>query len=371
VETALFTALGLAAGLAIAGLAAFIARPWTPAADPTAERMIQLLRLQHEAAADIKSTRDTILARQTEVEQNVNKRLDAVTQNVQNTLSVTKKDTDQNLEKLNQRLVIIDHAQKNITDLASQVTSLQNVLASKQQRGAFGQGRMEIIVQDGLPKDCYEFQATLSNKSRPDCCILMPDQRRLIVDAKFPLEAVTAFRDAKIEEQRAVAARQLRQDIGKHISDIANKYLIPGETQELALMFVPSESIYAELYDGFDDVFQKAFRSNVVIVSPSLLMLAIHVIQQIQKDARMREAADQIRAEVGHLMDDLGRLGDRVRKLQTHFNQANEDIRQAIISMEKVERRGERIREVEFDDEEQPTGNIISAPVRKLQAAEF
>jgi DNA recombination protein RmuC len=229
---------------------------------------------------------------------------------------------------------------------------------------------MEIIVQDGLPKDCYAFQHTLKNGKRPDCCIFLPDQRPLVIDAKFPLEAVTALRDAKNDDERKQAAARLRQDVARHVADIAEKYLIPGETQELALMFVPSESVYAELHDGFDDVVQKAFRAKVVIVSPSLLMLAIHVIQQIQKDARIREAADKIHAEVGHLMDDLRRLQERVLKLQTHFGQANEDVRQILISAEKVEKRGNRIQAVEFDDDEEPS-NVIPAPMKlKLEARE-
>ena len=228
-------------------------------------------------------------------------------------MTATRQHTADNLAKLNERLAVIDGAQKNITELASQVTSLQSVLSNKQSRGAFGQGRMEVIVQDGLPKGCYEFQYTLSNRSRPDCAIFLPDQRPLVIDAKFPLEAVNALRDAKTDDERKRAAARLRADINRHVADIAEKYLIPGETQDLALMFVPSESVYAELHDGFDDVVQKAYRAKVVIVSPSLLMLAINVVQQIQKDARMREAADKIHAEVGHLMDDIKRLQERVR----------------------------------------------------------
>ena len=222
------------------------------------------------------------------------------------------------------------------------------MLANKQSRGAFGQARMEAIVQDGLPKGTYAFQHTLSNRTRPDCCVFLPDNRLLVIDAKFPLEGVTAFRDAKSDDERKFAAQRLRTDVSKHIADIAEKYSIPGETQELALMFVPSESVYAEIYDGFDDLVQKAYRARVVLVSPSLLMLAIALVQQSQRDVRMREAADLIRDEVGRLMKDVGLLGDRVRKLQTHFNQSNEDIRQSIISIEKIEGRGERIQQVEF-----------------------
>ena len=191
--------------------------------------------------------------------------------------------------------------------------------------------------------------------------MFLPDQRPLVIDAKFPLEAVTAFRDAKGEDERKRAAARVRADIARHVRDIAEKYLIPGETQELALMFVPSESVYAELHDGFDDVVQKAYRAKVVIVSPSLLMLAIQVIQQIQRDARMREAADQIHAEVGHLMDDLKRLYERVLKLQQHFGQANEDVRQILISAEKVEKRGDAHQDVEFEGEDADVANPTSS----------
>ena len=242
------------------------------------------------------------------------------------------------------------------------------MLTNKQSRGAFGQGRMEAIVQDGLPKGAYEFQYTLSNRTRPDCCIFMPDKRPLVIDAKFPLEGVTAYREAKSEDERRQAAQRLRADVGKHFADIAQKYLIPGETQEKALMYVPSESVYAEIHDGFDDIVQKAYRSRVVMVSPSLLLLAIQVVQQIQKDARMREAADLIRDEVGHLMNDVGRLGDRVRKLQQHFNQSNEDIRQTIISIEKIESRSERIRQVEVGALELAGSDVV--PLRRLEAGE-
>ncbi|MBO0716194.1 MAG: DNA recombination protein RmuC, partial [Rhizobiales bacterium] len=199
------------------------------------------------------------------------------------------------------------------------------------------------------------------------CCVFLPDKRPMAIDAKFPLEAVTAYREAKSEDERKTAAQRLRADVSKHIADIADKYLIPGETYEVALMFVPSESVYAELYDGFDDLFQRAHRARVMIVSPALLALAIQMVQQIQKDARMREAADQIRDEVARLVKDVGLLGERVRKLQTHFSQATEDIRLAIVSVDKIEAHGARIREVELERE---ADNVVAAPTLKLQAGE-
>jgi DNA recombination protein RmuC len=342
-------------------------------AEAADKQLVELARLQAETSVRIEGMRDLLAGRQAELHRAVNERLDSVSHHLNQSMTTSRQHTVESLQKLNERLVVIDNAQRNISDLASQVTSLQGVLTNKQQRGAFGQGRMELIVQDALPKGCYEFQLTLSNRSRPDCVVFLPDRRPLVIDAKFPLEAITAFREAKSDEERKQAAARLRQDLGRHVGTIADKYLIPGETQDLALMFVPSESIYADLHEGFDDIVQKAFRSKVVIVSPSLLMLAIQVVQQIQRDARMREAADQIHAEVGHLVDDLKRLHERVAKLQQHFGQANEDVRQILISAEKIERRGTRIQEVEFEGEDRPVAGavVIPAPMqRRLHAGE-
>ncbi len=365
--------IACAAIIAVAVLAILLSRfgKRAQAEDPA---MAALTRAQAEAAARLESAIRLLANSQSQLQRSVNERLDSVSHRLGDSLEKTKLSTAENLQKLGERLAVIDRAQKNITDLATQVTSLQGVLANKQSRGAFGQWRMESIIQDGLPKGAYAFQHTLGNKTRPDCCVFLPDKRPLAIDAKFPLEGVTAYREAKSDDERKAAAQRLRADVGKHVADIAEKYLIPGETQEMAFMFVPSESIYAELYDGFDDLVQKAYRARVVVVSPSLLMLAIQVVQQIQKDARMREAADQIRDEVGRLVKDVSLLGDRVRRLQTHFNQSNEDIRQAIISIDKIEAHGERIQQAELGAQTAPHGsansNVLPGPVRKLEAGE-
>jgi DNA recombination protein RmuC len=341
--------------------------------DASEGQIAELARLQAETAVRMEAMRDMLAGRQAELHRAVNERLDSVTHHLSQSMTSTRQHTVDNLQKLNERLAVIDSAQKNITDLSSQVTSLSAVLANKQARGAFGQARMEAIVADALPKGAFAFQHTLKNGKRPDCAVFLPDGRPLIIDAKFPLEAMSALRNATTEEERKQAAARLRQDISRHVADIADKYLVPGETQDTALMFVPSESVFAELHDGFDDVVQKAYRARVVLVSPALLMLAIQVIQQIQKDARMREAADLIRAEVGHMLDDLGRLRERVVRLERHFGQANEDIRQIVISADKIGKRATRIEELEFDGEEAPAPDpvVIPAPMaRKLQAGE-
>ena len=371
-ELAEVAGIVVAALAAMAGLTVVVARMLRPR-DDGALKLAELARLQADASTRLEAMRDLLAGRQAELARMVNERLDSVSHHLGQSMQASRQQTSDSLQKLNERLAVIDRAQKNIGELASQVTSLQSVLTNKQQRGAFGQGRMEIIVQDGLPKGCYQFQHTLSNRSRPDCAIFLPDQRPLIIDAKFPLEAVTALREARTEEERKQAAARVRQDVTRHVGDIAQKYLIRGETQDLALMFVPSESVYLDLHDGFDDVVQRALRAQVVIVSPSLLMLAINVIQQIQKDARMREAADRIHAEVGHLMDDLKRMHERVLKLQQHFGQANEDVRQILISAEKIEKRGARIADVEFGDDgaDEGAANLIAGPVlRRLEAGE-
>ena len=352
-------AIGLAIAAGIAAVIIILMRPRAPQSDPAAEQ--RLLELNAKIAA----MGELLAGAQTRLQETVNQRLDAVTLNLGESLKSSTKNTTDHLQQLHARLAVIDSAQKNITDLASQVTSLQQVLGNKQSRGAFGQAQMEAIISDRLPKDCYDFQATLSNRARPDCCIHLPNGPTLVVDAKFPLEAVTAFREAASEEEKKAAMARVRQDVSKHIADIAEKYLIPGETQDMALMFVPSESLYCELYDSFDDLFQKAYRAKVTIVSPSLLMLAVQVIQQIRKDAKMREAADRILKEVGMMIADVQRLKDRVDNLSKHFGQAEKDIDQIVVSSEKILSRGEKIQEVEFDDAE-----ALPEPMRALGAAE-
>jgi DNA recombination protein RmuC len=285
--------------------------------------------------------------------QSIGQRLDAMTGRLGQTMTEQTKSTHESLAKLQERLAVIDTAQNNIQSLAGQVVQLQAILSNKQTRGAFGQSRMEAIIADGLPQGAYEFQATLSNGNRPDCLIRMPnDSPSLVIDAKFPLEAWNAIRAAgELEnpgEQPKIAAQSFRRDIDVHLKAISEKYLISGETQDTAFMFVPSESIFAEIHENFEAIVHKAHRARVVIVSPSLLMLSIQVIQAILKDARMREQAHLIQGEVVRLMEDLGRLDDRVRKLQTHFGQATKDIDDILVSSNKVTKRGQKIEALEF-----------------------
>jgi DNA recombination protein RmuC len=353
--------------LALLGLAILLIRSRRAA---HAAAIAEMSQRQADSAVRLEAMIRMLGDRQSQLQHAVNERLDSVSHRLGDSLEKSKQNTSENLAKLNERLVLIDNAQKNITELASQVTSLKGVLANKQERGAFGQGRMEIIIRDGLPKGCFAFQHTLSNRTRPDCVVFLPELPPLIIDAKFPLEAVTAYKEAKTDEARRQAGQRVRQDVGRHVTDIAQKYLIPGETQDIALMFVPSESLYADLQDGFDDIVQKAYRAKVVIVSPSLLMVVVHLIQQMRKEERMREAAGQIQAEVVRLVEDVTRMNERVLKLQQHFTQAGEDVRQIVISAEKVQKRGTRIGDLEFEAEHAGDGDLLTTPLRRLEAGE-
>jgi DNA recombination protein RmuC len=331
-------------------------------ADELEQRFGDMMRIQSEASGRVDAMAQLLAGRQVELARSVNERLDAVTHRVGQSMEQSTRHTMDSLRVLHERLGIIDSAHRDLSELTTQVTTLRDVLANKQSRGAFGQARMEAIVQDGLPKGSYAFQYTLASGKRPDCVVFLPDARPLCIDAKFPLEAVTALHDAASDEEKRAAAQRLRTDVLRHVNDIAEKYLVVGETQDTALMFVPSESVYAEIHDGFDDVIQKAYRARIVLVSPSLLMLAIQVMQQIMKDARIRDAADQIRNEVMHLGDDLGRLRERVLKLQKHFGDVGEDLRQILISADKIEKRAGRIEELDFSKQDTPMESPRIAP---------
>jgi DNA recombination protein RmuC len=313
-------------------------------------RMAELLKIQAEMQGRISTMAEVFGTRQAELNQAINQRLDGMSQRVSSTISEQTKSTHENLQRLQERLAVIDAAQNNIQTLAKDVVGLQAILSNKQTRGAFGQSRMETIVADGLPMGAYAFQQTLSNGSRPDCTVKMPNGAPpLVIDAKFPLEAWNAIRDAGSPEAGKTAAQQFRRDMETHIRDISEKYLIQGETQDTAFLFVPSESIFAEIHENFEPIVQRAHRARIVIVSPSLLMLSIQVIQAVLKDQRMRAQAHVIQGEVASLMDDLGRLDERVRKLQSHFSMAQRDVDQILTSTDKLTKRGARIEALEFE----------------------
>ena len=335
------------------------------------EQMAALQRLQAEAAGRMQTMTESFGQRQGDLARLFTERLDSLQNRVGDGLKENVKETTENLSKLNERLAVIDAAQKNLTSLTSEVLTLKDVLSNKQTRGAFGQGRMEAVIRDALPPNSYEFQATLPGGKRPDCIIRLPnDPRPLVIDAKFPLESVTAFREAQNDEAKKLAIVRVRGDIGTHLKDIADKYIVRGVTQEIAVMFVPSESIYADLHEFFDDMIQKAQRARIMIVSPSLLMMAVQMLQVIVRDSQMREQAHLVQMEVGKILDDVNRLRDRVTKLDTHFRQAQEDIVHITTSADKVARRGEKITSMELEPEN--TGVVTELlPRTQLEQSEL
>jgi DNA recombination protein RmuC len=326
------------------------------------DKMAELSRLNSELAGRLGVVTEVVTSRQVDFARAVSDRLDAVGSRVGQGLEQSARSTADHLAKLGERLAVIDRAQASLANLSQEMLSLKDILANKQTRGAFGQGRMEAIVRDGLPSNAYAFQQTLSNRNRPDCAIRLPgDERLMIVDAKFPLEAFTALREAGCDEDRRKASARVRTDVGKHVRDIAERYFIPGETQDLAMLFVPSEAIYADLQEHFDDLVQKAHRARVLMVSPSLLMLAIQVMQSIVRDAGVREQAHLIQAEVRNLLDDVERLRERTGKLAQHFRQAQEDIDQVTTSTDKIVRRSDRIVQMECADSAPDAGLPLRA----------
>ena len=323
-------------------------------------RLRELAVAQSEIAGRFSQAIESQSRGQTDLQRAVAERLEALDNRLGENLKESAAKTAETLGGLQLRLELIDTAQKNLMDLSGQVVGLQQILSNKQARGAYGQGQMEAIVRDALPAGVFEFQATLSNKSRPDCLIRLPGSKTaIVIDSKFPLEAFELLKNAATDTDKRAAEARVRADVGKHVRDIAEKYLIPGETQAPAIMFVPSESLYAELHDSFADLIQKAGRAQIIVVSPNILMLAINTVQTVMKDARMREQASLIQKEVGLLLNDVRLLSDRVGKLQSHLGQAEGDIKGILVSAGKVVGRAERIERVDLQSSD---GTPLLAP---------
>lgn len=278
-------------------------------------------------------------------------RLAQVQQQMNENLHGTARRTAQSLGDLQQRLATIDKAQENITKLSGDVLSLQDILSNKQTRGAFGEIQLNDIVLNALPSDSYTLQATLSNGRRADCLIHLPNPPGpIVIDSKFPLEGYEALRNAGTDWDLSEARKALRTSVRKHIKDISEKYILEGETADGALMFLPSEAVYAELHANFSDVVQEGFTARVWIVSPTTCMATLNTMRAILKDARMREQTGAIRRELGLLFQDVERLGTRVENLDRHFGQAAKDLSEIKISADKAGRRARRLDNFDFEE---------------------
>ena len=270
--------------------------------------------------------------------------------------------TARSLGDLHQRLETIDRAQANIEKLSGNVLSLQDILSNKQTRGAFGEIQLHDIVLKALPSDSYTMQATLSNGRRADCLIHLPNPPGpIVIDSKFPLEAYEALRRAETQPDLDMAARLLRQSVRGHIRAIAERYILEGETADGALMFLPSEAVYAELHTNFPDLVREGFAAKVWIVSPTTCMAVLNTMRAVLKDARMREQAGAIRKELAELYKDVERLGDRVSNLDRHFGLAARDLAEIRISAEKAGKRARRLDNFDFEELAPETPTMIGA----------
>lgn len=315
------------------------------------ERVQSLSDGQHQLAGGLNHVSEAQAASQSQMLQLIEKRLADVTQTMGQNLEGSSRRTAQSLGDLQQRLQTIDRAQANIEKLSGDVLSLQDILSNKQTRGAFGEIQLNDIVSKALPKDSYSLQATLSNGRRADCLIHLPNPPGpIVVDAKFPLEAYEALRSADTQWELKEAVAAMKTSVRAHIKAISEKYILDGETADGALMFLPSEAVYAELHANFPDLVREGFAVRVWIVSPTTCMATLNTMRAILKDARMREQAGAIRKELSMLFSDVDRLGTRVQNLDRHFHQASKDISEIKISSEKAGNRARRLENFDFEE---------------------
>ncbi len=288
---------------------------------------------------------------QAQMLQAMERRLEEVQKGMSETLHGTSTRTARSLGELQQKLEQIDRAQAKIEKLSGDVLGLQDILSNKQTRGAFGEIQLNDIVSKALPSDSYAFQATLSNGKRADCLIHLPKPPGpIVIDSKFPLEAYEALRAAKTGQETQDAARAFRTSVRGHIKAISERYILEGETADGALMFLPSEAVYAELHANFPEIVREGFAARVWIVSPTTCMATLNTMRAVLKDARMREQAGAIRKQLGLLHRDVELVFERVNKLNTHFGQARKDIDDISIAAERAGKRAIKLDNFDFEE---------------------
>ncbi|SMF07682.1 DNA recombination protein RmuC [Tistlia consotensis] len=367
-QALLIGALGLALGALVALL--LLRRPSGGRGDDTAELEARLRQLAESQAATQAQTAEALRGQERALAEALDARFGDFAKKVGDRLQEGAQAQGTTLGELRERLAVIDKAQQNITQLSTQVVGLQDILSNKQARGAFGEVQLHDLVTSILPPSAYAFQAALPGNVRVDCLLLLPNPPGSIaIDSKFPLESYRALRDAPDDAGRQAAVRSFRQDVRNHVKAIRDKYIVPGETAESALLFLPSEAVYAELHANFSELVEESYRARVWIVSPTTLMATLNTVRAVLKDVRMREQAGLIQAEVQRLLEDVKRLDERAGRLQKHFDQATNDLREIRISTEKVTKRGERIEEVQVEAVE-PDAALAPAPLPGQRAAE-
>ncbi|MBV6635477.1 MAG: DNA recombination protein RmuC [Mameliella sp.] len=336
-----------------AGRAARASAPVLQHVSHLSHRVQGLSEGQERLAGGLHHVTEAQASSQTAMLELMERRLAEVQERMGESLHGSARRTARSLGELQERLQAIDKAQANITKLSGDVLSLQDILSNKQTRGAFGEIQLREIVGKALPADSFTLQATLSNGRRADCLIHMPQPPGpIVVDAKFPLEGYEALMQAEGKEMQARAAQAFRLSVRKHIRDIAARYIIEGETAEGALMFLPSEAVYAELHARFPEVVREGFEARVWIVSPTTCMATLNTLRAVLKDARMKEQAGAIRRELALLYGDVERLTGRVANLDRHFGQAARDIEEIKISADKAGKRAHRLDQFDFEEVE-------------------
>jgi DNA recombination protein RmuC len=248
------------------------------------------------------------------------------------------------------RLALIDEAQKKITDLSSNIVNLQEVLADKRARGAFGEVQLSVLLHNVLPQENFALQHTLSNDKRVDCILFLPEPTgNIAVDAKFPLENYQKLSDPNLSsDERSTAQQQFRLDIRKHIQDIAEKYIIPGETADGAVMFIPAEAVFAEIHSNYPELVELSHRSRVWLVSPTTLMAILTTARAVIKDAATRKQIHIIQEHLILLGKDFERFQERMDNLAKHISQAHEDVEAVHKSSKKISSRFSSIEQVEL-----------------------
>lgn len=278
-------------------------------------------------------------------------RLEQISGRVSERLDEGFKKTNETFVSVMSRLATIDEAQKKIDGLTTNVVSLQELLGDKRSRGAFGEVQLEGLVRNIMPPQGYAMQYTLPNGTRADCVLMLPQPTGMVaVDAKFPLENYHRMFDATLaESDKALAARQFKADIKKHVDDISSKYIIPGVTSDGAVMFVPAEAVFAEIHAHHPDVVDYAMQRRVWVVSPTTLMAVLNTARAVLKDVETRKQVHIIKDELGKLGRDFGRFDERMKKLADHIRQANKDVDEVQISSRKITEQFARIERVELD----------------------
>ena len=334
-----------------AGRAAQATAPLTNQMEYLNQRVQTIGDGQQQLAGGLTHVSEAQAAQQNNMLKLMEARLAAVQEQMTLNLTTNAKTTANSLGELQQRLVTIDKAQDNIQKLSGDVLSLQDILANKQTRGAFGEIQLQEIVSKALPSDAYAWQATLSNGKRADCLIHLPNPPGpIVIDSKFPLEAYEALRNAKTELDTRGAVKFMRTSVKAHIKAISEKYTIEGETADGAIMFLPSEAVYAELHSNFPELIREGFEARVWIVSPTTCMATLNTMRAILKDARMREQAGAIRTALRQLHRDVELVVDRVDKLNTHFTQARKDIEGISTAAERAGKRAHKLDNFDFEE---------------------